>query len=294
MNLQGNRPSIKDKKVFDSLIGVKEQKETLLNNLILLLDKKRIDGWQKKHHKKGLYITDSLLNKRTPMIILSGEVGCGKTVLAHSVGFSLQEKISSKVIVFETPSNIRGSGMVGEISNRITAVFESVKSKLGAKEAGILIIDEADDLATSREQNQAHHEDRAGLNVLIKQIDKISKDNINLAVIMITNRLTVIDPAVYRRAAAIIKFERPDDEKLKEVFEVIFSGLKLKNEDLNDLIKYCNSKKHPYSYSDLIPKICNQAIQKCIIEDKPFSIDVYFEILRQTEPSPLIIDKKTF
>ncbi|MGG2362463.1 AAA family ATPase, partial [Salmonella enterica] len=87
---------------------------------------------------------------------------------------------------------------VVEISNRITEAFTQAKSKVKGHDIGILIIDEADDLATDREQNQAHHEDRTGLNVLIKQIDTVGREKSNLAVILITNRLKVLDPAVVR------------------------------------------------------------------------------------------------
>src|SRR5690606_12673165 len=128
------------------------------------------------------------------------DVGCGKTELANAIGSPLAKLLNKRIKCFETPSNIRRAGRVGEISNRITQAFDSVKMQLGKSEPGILIIDEADDLATSREQNQAHHEDRAGLNVLLKQIDSISREGYSISVILITNRLSVIDPAVIRRA----------------------------------------------------------------------------------------------
>jgi len=75
---------------------------------------------------------------------------------------------------------------------------------------GILVLDEADDLATRRGQMQAHHEDRAGVNVLIKQIDQLSKAKAPITVIIITNRADVLDPAVVRRAALRLDFHRPD------------------------------------------------------------------------------------
>ena len=56
-----------------------------------------------------------------------------------------------------------------------------------------------------------HHEDRAGVNAFIRGIDRIGNGRLPAAAIMCTNRLNALDPAVKRRAADILIFERPDD-----------------------------------------------------------------------------------
>src|SRR5690606_11086970 len=132
---------------YNDLIAIDEKKETLLNTLELFFDNDKVEKWQKRYHPKGLDFFQTLTGG-TPLIILSGDVGCGKTALAHSVGTPLAKRIDKRIIVFETPSNIRGAGRVGEISNRITDAFEQVKSKIKTGQMGILLIDEADDLAT--------------------------------------------------------------------------------------------------------------------------------------------------
>jgi ATP-dependent 26S proteasome regulatory subunit len=93
-------------------------------------------------------------------------------------------------------------GHVGELSARITEAFTQAKARAVAIGRGILIIDEADDLATGRSQMQAHHEDRAGVNVLIKQINQLSTGSPPIALIMIINRADILDPAVIRRASS--------------------------------------------------------------------------------------------
>lgn len=272
---------------FENLIAIEQQKEELLNSLHLLFDKSNIEKWHKKHHHSKLSflakITDGL-----PLVILSGDVGCGKTALANSIATPLGKKLDKRIVCFETPSNIRGAGRVGEISNRITEAFGHVKGKIGKTDFGILIIDEADDLATSREQNQAHHEDRAGLNVLIKQIDLITREEANLAVILITNRLKVLDPAIIRRATQVITFERPDKAARKIVFQSIFSGVGLKVEELSKLVEATEMKEVLYSFSDLIQKVGKQAVIKAIQKDVPFSSDIYLEVLAIVTPSPTI------
>jgi SpoVK/Ycf46/Vps4 family AAA+-type ATPase len=273
---------------YDSLIAIDKQKDTLLNTLNLFFDTEHVSNWHKKHHQSSLVFYNNMLSG-TPLIILEGDVGCGKTALAHTIATPLANKLDARIFCFETPSNIRGAGRVGEISNRITEAFTQVKSKVKGNEKGILIIDEADDLATDREQNQAHHEDRAGLNVLIKQIDLIARDKVNLAIILITNRLKALDPAVVRRASQIIRFDRPDNESRKKLFEFILKGSVINTKDIDELVEATESKSLPFSFSDLVQKIGKQALYIAIQQDVPFNKEVLLRIIKETKPSPSIL-----
>src|SRR5258708_8208659 len=78
--------------------------------------------------------------------------------------------------------------------------------------SAILLIDEADSLAQSREMAQMHHEDRAGVNALIRGIDDVANAKLACLVLMCTNRLGALDPAIRRRAAALFEFARPSQE----------------------------------------------------------------------------------
>lgn len=272
---------------YDNLIAIEEQKAALLGMLRFFFDNNLIEKWSKKHHYAKLKFLANIING-TPLIILSGDVGCGKTVLANCIATPLGKLLDKRVFCFETPSNIRGAGRVGEISNRITEAFTQAKAKLRGDGIGILIIDEADDLATDREQNQAHHEDRSGVNVLIKQIDSIHKEKTNLAVILITNRLKALDPAVVRRASQVIQFTRPDANGRKKVFQSIFDGSDISEKDINELVKASERKDIPYSFSDLIQRIGRQAILKAIEQDRSFDKNIFLEVLKSVDPSPSI------
>lgn len=278
-------------KDYNMLVGIDEQKKELLRTLEMLLDHQKIQEWEKKFHKKGLPILSHIKNE-SPLIILSGEVGCGKTALALSVGTPLAELLNRPVKVFETPSNIRGSGLVGEISHRITAVFETALARLQNKEVGILIIDEADDIATSRAQNQAHHEDRAGLNVLIKQIDSIKKSNKALAVIMITNRVIVLDPAIRRRTSLHLVFERPTGKKLDEILTLMLEGIEYSKSEMDMFIKACSAHRIPYSYSDLFQRLVKQTTYEAVERNVPLSISIFREVLQKIEPTPMLEESK--
>jgi AAA+ superfamily predicted ATPase len=57
------------------------------------------------------------------------------------------------------------------------------------------------------------HEDKAGVNALIRGIDSIQGLPVAVLVIMCTNRHSAIDPAVRRRSAATFEFNRPSQEQ---------------------------------------------------------------------------------
>ena len=104
------------------------------------------------------------------------------------------------------------------MTSLLSAAFSEVKEaarKAPAAAAStiresVLLIDEADALAQSRELGQMHHEDRAGVNALIRGVDDFATGNLPAIVVMCTNRLDALDPAVRRRAAVTFTFSRPE------------------------------------------------------------------------------------
>ncbi|CCH57627.1 ATPase central domain-containing protein (plasmid) [Fibrisoma limi BUZ 3] len=286
--IQTQHPSTAAQKAFDGLVAIEEQKQALLTNLELLFDQDRLTRWQRQFHPSGLTVLEHV-QMSSPLIILSGEVGCGKTALANAIGTPLVQRLGGKrVITLETPSNIRGNGMVGELSSRVSAAFKTAKAKVPKDAIGLLIIDEADDLATSRAQNQAHHEDRAGLNVLIKEIDQLVREKHKLVVLLITNRINVLDPAVRRRTSLHLNFERPTGERLKQVFEYLFANIEHDSEQLTNLIRRTQQRKVPFSFSDLLQRALRQAILEAIQNEQPLSVPIYSTVLETMEPSPML------
>ena len=271
---------------FDELVGIDSQKEQLLEELHLLLDPRLVATWVKKHHPAGLALADKMAH-RSPLVLLEGDVGCGKTALASAVGTPLAERLGERVTVLETPSNIRGTGLVGELSARVTAAFTQAKSRIGSGH-GLLIIDEGDDLGTQRAQMQAHHEDRAGLNVFIKQIDLVQRAQTLLAVVLITNRADVLDAALVRRASLRLRFERPDKHARRQVFERLLEGLSPTKRQLDELVDLSDKRETPFSYSDLVVRVASAAFRRALRENRPMSVEFLVDAVRRTEPSPLL------
>lgn len=274
---------------YDALVGIDASKQQLLDELSLCLCPDRMEKWRKTHHPKGLPVLQSLAVS-SPLILLSGDVGCGKTALAQSIGSPLSREIDRKVIVMETPSDIRGRGHVGELSARLTEAFDQARAK--AKQpgyCGLLIIDEGDDLATARDQMHAHHEDRAGVNVLIKEIDAIAREKTALAVLLITNRSNALDPAVTRRASLHLRFERPKATQRRAVMERLLAGTRHTKEDIEELVKATAPRRgRPFSFSDLTQRLARSAIRHAYHDHREFGASVILEALQDIEPSPLV------
>lgn len=274
-------------KQFEHIYGIDDHKNQLLAMLQMILDKSAYNKWKEKHHKGTRIFADDTL-VISPLIIFSGDVGCGKTELAQTIATPLAHHIGGKTIhCFETPSDIRGGGHVGELSTRITAAFEQARTQIPKGEYGILLIDEGDDLATSREQNQAHHEDRAGVNVLIKELERLASEKINIAVILITNRLSALDPAVVRRASLHLYFSRPEPTQLHSFFELILKGTNPSNEQVDALVEICKNKNPRFNFSDIRRKAFVQAFVEAIQRNIPFGADILGEKLQALIPSPI-------
>jgi SpoVK/Ycf46/Vps4 family AAA+-type ATPase len=284
--LETIHPTREGMKEFEALFGIDALKESLTDELTLILDRKRMEAWAQKHHTKGLGILD-ITRSTLPLILLSGDVGCGKTALASCVATPVARALDQRIVCLETPSDIRGGGHVGELSARVTEAFTQAKARAAAVGRAILVIDEADDLATGRSQMQAHHEDRAGVNVLIKQINQLADSPAPVALIMITNRADVLDPAVLRRAALRLNFQRPNDKARLAVFERILDGTHATDAQLKELVKL-TAHNIAYTYSDLTDRIARVALRRAWKSNQPFGAEGIKAAIAEVEPSPLM------
>jgi len=152
------------------------------------------------------------------------------------------------------------------MTSLLSAAFTEVKqaAKQGAGRGGkhksgiILLIDEADALAQSRELGQMHHEDRAGVNALIRGVDDLATGNLPAIVVMCTNRLEAIDPAVRRRAAVTFTFNRPNEAQRLAFLKPVLEELGFSAQQIHALVSATgatNGRTYGYTYSDLAQRL---------------------------------------
>jgi len=246
---------------FARLVGIDDAKTRLTKLLGMAINPARVRSWLERHYKGAMIILD-LIERRPPLVVLAGDVGTGKTELAETVGDAIAREENIEVTLFPLSLAARGSGRVGEMTKLISSAFEEtvdfarrLKRDEGKSGGGvILLVDEADALTQSRDTLQMHHEDRAGVNAFIRGVDRLAEQRLPAAVILCTNRLGAIDPAVQRRAAQIFEFTRPNNEQRRAVLEPTLSELEFGSGEIDKIVELTGpSKKRSYgfTYSDL-------------------------------------------
>ncbi len=186
-----------------ALVSLDDHKQRLMKILGLLINPEGLRKWARSYHPQLNGSLNSIL-RRPPLVVLAGDVGSGKTELAETIGDEVARQENIDVTLFPLSLATRGQGRVGEMTQLISAAFDhtvaeasKLKAASGKSRGGIiLLVDEADALAQSREAAQMHHEDRAGVNAFIRGVDRIGNGSLPAAVIMCTNRLGALDPAV--------------------------------------------------------------------------------------------------
>jgi len=247
------------------LVGVDDKIKRLANILGVLINPAGLKAWQQKHHDDAYGLLDTV-TRRPPLVVLSGDVGSGKTELAETIGDKVARQEGIDITLLPLSLSSRGQGRVGEMTQLVTSAFDrafdeasKLKSAKGPARGGvILLVDEADALAQSREAEQMHHEDRAGVNAFIRGIDRLANGGLPAVVIMCTNRLNALDPAVRRRAADILVFERPNEEQRLDVLARRLSGAGFSQNDLKALAAATGEQpKRPYgfTYSDITQRL---------------------------------------
>ena len=276
---------------FDALVGIDASKERLTKLLRFMLAPKELRDWGERLYPQSKSIINTVLS-RPPLIIISGDVGTGKTELATTIGSHVSRLSKKPISLYPLSLSTRGEGRVGEMTRLLSDAFALMydDSKRMSKSDGstsggnILLIDEADALAQSREAIQMHHEDRAGVNALIRGIDRLADYKCPVAVIMSTNRLGAIDPAVQRRAAEVFIFDRPNLEQRRLVLNEL-SCFNLLPKQIDQLAEVGKDAEVNFTYSDLrqryIPSLVLNAAP-----DKEISFSDAIKQLQDLRPTP--------
>lgn len=258
-------PDIEARERLAQLVGLDDHKMRLTKILGLLINPTGLEAWAQQHHPGRTNLVNTVL-RRPPLVVLAGDVGSGKTELAETIGDAVarQEKIDITLLPLSLSS--RGQGRVGEMTQLLSTAFEytlseamKLKSAAGKARGGlILLVDEADALAQSRETAQMHHEDRAGVNAFIRGVDTLANAHVPAVIIMCSNRLGALDPAIKRRAADILPFSRPDNAQRLAVLQQSLNELGFSPSDLEQLVAatgVTNGREYGFTFSDLTQRL---------------------------------------
>lgn len=294
-------PDFEPQERLARLVGLDDHKVRLAKILGLLVNPAGLESWAQKHHPEAKALLRQVL-RRPPLVVLAGDVGSGKTELAETIGDAVARQEKIEITLFPLSLSSRGQGRVGEMTQLLSAAFDytveaatKLKGERGrSRGAVILLVDEADALAQSRESAQMHHEDRAGVNAFIRGIDRLANAQLPAAVIMCTNRLGALDPAVKRRAAEILSFERPSDVQRHAVLDGALRALGLSVKEIDELVAATGKGKgrHGFTFSDLTQRL----LPAIVLDAYPTrSVDRAraLEIAKQMQPTPPFEEQKS-
>jgi len=274
--------------VYNSLIGLDNIKDRLIKEAIFMVSPDVVKEWSKKKHKGKQISALKAVEQRSSFLIFGGDVGTGKTALAESFGHAVADSIGMPVKLLKFSILTRGGGIVGDMTRLITAAFKSAETEAGTfKGPIILLLDEADALAQSREAVQMHHEDKAGVNALVQGIDRTRFSKKHILVVFCTNRLLAIDPAIRRRAVDIFEFNRPNKEQREQIFTIYGNDVKLKKEEIKKLGEFTGpikGRKYGFTYSDLVARVIPNAVFASF-PDKPLSFEAFEKAVLTTIPT---------
>jgi len=198
-------------------------------------------------------------------VILFGEPGTGKTLLAKAVANSTKASFI----------RVAGSELVqkylGEGPKLVREIFK-IASMISPS---IIFMDEIDAIGTARFDSNSSGEKEVQRTMLelLNQLDGFDHKE-SLKIIMATNRVDTLDPALIRpgRIDRKIEFPLPDESTLKKIFNVHIKKMKIYGQiKINEFL----TSKHNLTGAD-IRGICTEAAllalknHRLLVEQKDF------------------------
>ncbi|MBR8457115.1 AAA family ATPase [Burkholderia dolosa] len=275
-----------------TLLGFDGRYRKIHDQLRLLLNLGELGAWSKARHQKKLLLCD-LVAEQYPLVIFHGDVGTGKTATAECIANRLaKESRTEDALLFKLSNRVRGSGKVGEMGTLLTQAFHEVVQAAGKARRAFLIIDEGDSLAASRNQEHSHHEDKVAVNTLIQGVDDLRRFGGRIVVFLCTNRLSVLDPALQRRAAIVEEFTRPDDSERQALLTMDLEGVGLTEREIKELVTATGprSKQPGWTFSDIRTRLYPAALAQAF-PDRALTHKDLIDVANALRPSPVMEDK---
>ena len=304
-DLFGPRQSFPDPDARDrlaELVGLDEHQAVLAKFLGIVINPDGFTQWITSHHP-GANSTLQTLLRRPPLAVLAGDVGAGKTQLAESISDAVARSEGIPITLYPMSLSTRGQGRVGEMTQLLSEAFNYVyadarKTKRDTGKPGggaVLLVDEADALAQSREAAQMHHEDRAGVNAFIRGVDRLCEVRLPAAVIMCTNRLNALDQAIRRRAGEVLTFHRPGENERRAVLQPLLSELGFKPNQIQAIVDATGArdgKTYGCTYSDLTQRLMPGIVMRAY-PDKAIDTTDAVHAAESIKPTPPFDDRES-
>lgn len=155
-------------------------------------------------------------------VLLYGDPGTGKTMLAHGIARSM----SAKLWIINSGTIFKGESL-GQANNRLNAIFDALES---TNEPVVVLLDEIDGAfgkINGADTGGGATQERKDVAANLKlRFDQIDATNDNVLIVATTNDPELIDPSILRseRFDYRIFVPRPDDAGRKQIIgKLLFS-----------------------------------------------------------------------
>ena len=191
LKVEKDKERIRQLRAFDQCVLPKHVRETVEEALTVILRKDLFEKWGlNDHFEKGI----------TNAILLYGPPGTGKTLVSESIAAVLGKNL------LRVSSGDFQSPMPGETERNIQNAF-----KQAAEQDAVLMLDECDSVLSDR--NSVGVILGAEINALLTELERFPG-----TVVLTTNRLHRLDPALQRRIIAKVELPPPEYEARQQIW----------------------------------------------------------------------------
>ncbi len=200
--------------------------------------------------------------KPTSSILLYGEPGVGKTLLAKY----LSGLLNIKFAVLDMSSAI--SSYLGKTGKNLKMAIDYAK-----EQPTILLLDEFDAIAKKRDDSSDLGELKRVVNILLKELEDWPENSILIAA---TNHPELLDNAIWRRFDIAINIPMPEEKTRKKIFINSFQSTKFEELviEKSDLLGKLSIGMSP---ADIV-KVCEKAQKRNILYNTEIFKSLIIEI----------------
>lgn len=246
LTVERKRCRLKDKTIFDKLIGVDEAVEALKDALEFPMTHPELLKKYKITPPKG--------------ILLYGPPGTGKTSLARAAA----EYFGCYFI------SVKGSelaaGLVGQTEANVRELFREAY----VERPSIIFFDEIDAIARRRDGMALNRPSDLALNILLAEMDGFDQKR-GIFVIGATNRVDVLDEALLRpgRFDRLIEIGLPNEEARRKLWLLYLEGRPVKGEIDLDLLTRASAGMSPAEIKAMVERAAINAAKGELRGEKP-------------------------
>lgn len=198
-------------------------------------------------------------------LLLVGKPGTGKTLTASA----LAGELGVPLFVVHLDGLI--TKFMGETAAKLRLIFEAI-----AQTRAVYLFDEFDSIGSERSLGNDVGEIRRVVSSFLQMVEQDHSDSLIVAA---TNNIGLLDRALFRRFDDLIKFDLPDQERIKLVLQSKLSGFKPAKINWTAMAKAAQG----LSFAD-ITRACEDAIKDMIIGER--------DTLTQTDVTAAIKERR--